>query len=116
MQVCNDVAHFLVRQGSPGPDLLRIRLPKIRPARKDDGPQTLIAHQGKVTGVGNPLLPLLMARGAVHLEELVALLNGPDGARRIWRYAGHLLIRASPSRPHPKNERIDLLRGEKSAS
>jgi hypothetical protein len=76
MQVCDDVAHVLIRQGLTGPDLLPIWLSKIRSAGYDDGPQALIAHECKVAGVGDPLLTLLMAGGTIHLENVVALLSG----------------------------------------
>jgi hypothetical protein len=81
MQVCDDVAHVLIRQRLARPDLFPIRLSKIRSAGNDDGPQALIAHESKVAGVGDLLLALLMAGGTVHLEDLVALLSGTDGAR-----------------------------------
>jgi hypothetical protein len=66
--------------------MLPIRLSKIRPPGNDDGPQTLIAHQGKVAGVGDPLLPLLMTGETVRLEDLMTLFSDADGIRRIWRH------------------------------
>src|SRR6266567_2790808 len=96
-------------------DLLPIRLTKIRSACNDDGSQALVAHQSKVAGVGDLLLPLLMTGGTVHLEDLVALLSGADGAGRVWRHVMHLLVRVSPSRTHATNECVHLLRREESA-
>src|SRR6266702_8406384 len=97
-------------------DLLPIRLTKIRSACNDDGSQALVAHQSKVAGVGDLLLPLLMTGGTVHLEDLVALLSGADGAGRIGRHVSPISIGVSPSRTHPGNEHVHLLRSKKSAS
>src|ERR1700760_1478713 len=110
MQICDDVAYVLIRQRLARMDLLRIRLSKIRPACYYDGPQALIAHQSKVAGVGELLLPLLMAGETVDLVDLMAPLSRADCAGRIWRQARCLLILVSPSRTHATNEYVHLLR------
>jgi hypothetical protein len=62
MEIRNDVAHILIRQGFAFPDLAGVRVTKIGTPCDDDAPQALIAYERQVTGVGNLLLPLLMAR------------------------------------------------------
>jgi len=62
MEIRNDVAHVLIRQGLAMPDLFPIRVTKISTPSNDDAPQALIAYERQIAGVGNLLLPLLMAR------------------------------------------------------
>ena len=62
MEICDDVAHVLIRQGLAMPDLFPIRVTKIRTPSDDDAPQALVAYERQIAGVGNFLLPLLMAR------------------------------------------------------
>jgi len=61
MEIRNDVADFLIRQGLARPDLLRVRVTKIGTPRNNDGPQALIAYEREVAWIGNLLLPLLVA-------------------------------------------------------
>jgi hypothetical protein len=61
MEIRNDVAHVLIRQGLAMPDLVPIRVTKIRTPSDDDAAQALIAYERQIAGVGNLLLPLLMA-------------------------------------------------------
>jgi uncharacterized lipoprotein YbaY len=62
MEIRNDVAHVPIRQRLAMPDLAPIRVTKIRTPSDDDAPQGLIAYERQIAGVGNLLLPLLMAR------------------------------------------------------
>ena len=62
MEIRDDVAHVLIGQGLAMPDLIPIRMTKIRTPSDDDGPQALIAYQRQIAGIGNLLLSLLMAR------------------------------------------------------
>ena len=62
MEIPNDVAHVLIRQGLAMPDLFPIRVTKIRTPSDDDAPQALIAYERQIAGIGNLLLSLLMAR------------------------------------------------------
>jgi hypothetical protein len=62
MKICNDVVYIFVRQRIARPDLLVIRLSKIRPTRNDDAPQALVADLCEVAGICDLLMLLLMAR------------------------------------------------------
>ena len=62
MEIRNDVAHVLIRQGSAISDLAPIRVTKVGAPHDDDAPKALIAYERQIAGVGNLLLPLLMAR------------------------------------------------------
>ena len=75
MEIRNDVAHVLIRQGLPRPDLFPIRVTKIGASRDDDGPQALITYKGQIAGVGDLLLPLLMAGSATHSEDLLSMFD-----------------------------------------
>ena len=57
------------------PDLVPIRMTKIGTSRDDDGAQALIAYERQVAGVGDLLLPLLMAGSATHTEDLLSMFD-----------------------------------------
>jgi hypothetical protein len=75
MEIRDDVAHVLIRQGLVMPDLFPIRMTKIWTTRDDYGPQTLITYQGQIAYIGDLLLPLLMAGRAAHLKDILSLFD-----------------------------------------
>jgi hypothetical protein len=73
MEIRNDVAHVLIRQGSAIPDLFPIWMTKIGTTRDNDGPQALIAYEGQITCIGDLLLPLLMAGRAAYTDDVLSI-------------------------------------------
>jgi len=78
MEIRNDVAHVPIRQRLAGPDLFPIWVTKIGAPRNDDGPQALIAYKGQIAGVGDLLLPLLMAGSATYPEDALSMFEIAD--------------------------------------
>ena len=75
MEIRDDVAHGLIRQGLAMPDLSPIGMTKIGTPSNDDRPQALIAYERQIAGVGNLSLPLLMARRATYSDEVLSMLG-----------------------------------------
>ena len=57
------------------PDLVPIRVTKIRTTSDDDAPKALIAYERQIAGVGNLLLPLLMAGSATQSEDVLSMFD-----------------------------------------
>ena len=75
MEIRNDIAHVLVRQGLPRPNLFPIRVTKVGAPRDDNRPQALIAYEGQIACVGDLLPPLLMAGGAAYPEDVLSMFD-----------------------------------------
>jgi hypothetical protein len=75
MEIRNDVAHVLVRQGLARTNLLPVRVAKIRASSDDDAPQTLIAYKGQIVCVSDLLLPLLVAGRTASSEDVLSMFD-----------------------------------------
>jgi len=75
MEIRNDVAHVLIRQGLAMLDLFPIRMTKIGTTGDDYGPQALITYEGQIAHIGDLFLLLLMAGRAAHPKDFLSLFD-----------------------------------------
>ena len=75
MEISNDVANVLVRQGLARANLLPIRVAKIGAPSDDDASKALIAYESQIACVSDLLLPLLVAGRTARPENVLSMLD-----------------------------------------
>ena len=96
-------------------DLVPIRVTKIGTPGDDDAPQALIAYERQIAGVGNLLLPLLMARCATYSEDVLSVFDIAYRGRRIGRHVCRTVVLLIPASAHACNEHVNLLWSKETA-